>query len=387
MDFIKRNPIKTVIAFLVVITACFVACYLLLIWNRPLGEPLALPAPTYGAAVATTAILAEAEPSQESQPTKTPFQPGPIFTQVPTITNTPTLTFTPTFTPTPVFTPTPQPVCGGPDYMNILVTGIAAEYTLNGLADAIRIVHIDFRTQKITVLPFPRDLWVEVPISMYGIEPISVKLNQAYYYGTDALNYYDGSGGGSGLMAETLQYNFGLPVTHYISVNQNSFRTIIDSLGGIDVCFSDNIYRKQFEQPVLYLAAGCHHLTGKQAEMVARHRISIGDLGRIQHQSILLKALIANILTPSNIKYLPSVVDNLKGYTALSLSPADISALLCLAGKIDTQQDIIFTHIPNEMLVLTWRYDQTRGVQTSVLVVDNEEMRELVDEFQRGIWP
>ncbi|MEA2007523.1 MAG: LCP family protein [Chloroflexota bacterium] len=383
MDFIKRNPIKTVIAFLVVITSCIVAGYLLLTWNRPLGEPLNLSVPTQ----VVMTMVADTEPPPETRLTKTPFQPGPIFTQVPTITNTPIFTFTPTLTPTPIFTPTPQPVCGGPNYMNILVTGIAAEYSLNGLADAIRVVHIDFRTQKISVLPFPRDLWVEVPISVYGVEPVSVKLNQAYYYGTDVVNYYDGSGGGSGLLAETLQYNFGLPITHYISINQNSFRTIIDSLGGIDVCFSDNIYRKKFEQPVLYLAAGCHHLTGKQAEMVARHRISIGDLGRIQHQSILLKALVANILTPSNIKYLPSVVDNLKGYTTLSLSPANISALLCLAGKIDPQQDIVFAHIPNEMLVLTWRYDQVRGVQTSALTVDNDKMRDLIDEFQRGIWP
>lgn len=381
MDFIKRNPIKIVVAFLIVITGCLAAVYLSLAWNRPLGEPIILASPTQK----VTPIASASSPG--AQATKTPFQPGPAFTQVPTVTYTPTCSPTPIFTPTPTLTPTLQPVCGGPNYVNILVTGIAAEYSLIGLADAIRVVHVDFRTQKITVLPFPRDLWVEVPISVYGITPISSKLNQAYYYGTDVVNYYHGSGGGSGLMAETLQNNFALPITHYISVNLSSFRTIIDSIGGIDVCFSDNIYRKQYEQPVLYLEAGCHHLTGKQAEMVARQRISIGDLGRIQHQSILLKALLAQMLTPTNLKYLPSVVDNLKGYTALSLSPAEISSLLCLAGRINPQEDVVFTHIPNGMLTLSWRYDQIRGVQTSVLTADNEKMRDLIDEFQRGIWP
>lgn len=383
MDFIKRNPTKTIIAFLMIIVCCLVADFLILVWNHPLDDFLTFLLPTQKA----TTKVAEFELHSESLPTKTLFLASPTFTQTPTTTHTPTFTPTITFTPTLTLTPTPEPVCGGPNYMNILLTGIAAEYSLNGLADAVRVVHVDFRTLKITVLPFPRDLWVDIPISINGIKPVSSKINQVYFYGTGVGNYYDGSGGGSGLLAETFQDNFGLPITHYISVNQNSFKTIIDSLGGIDVCFSNNIYRKEFEQPVLYLAAGCHHLTGKQAEMVARHRISIGDLGRIQHQSILLKALVLQILTPANLKYLPGMIRDLKGYTALSLSPADISALLCLAGKIDPQEDVVFTHIPNEMLALTWRYDQVRGVQTSVLTADNAEMRALLDEFQSGIWP
>lgn len=271
--------------------------------------------------------------------------------------------------------------------MNILITGIAAEYSLYGLADAIRVVHVDFQAQEIAVLALPRDLWVEVPVSVGGIEPVPAKLNQAYYYGIDALNYYDGQGRGSGLLAETLQGNFGFHVTHYISVNQNGFRSIIDSLGGIDVCFPNNIYRKEFEEPVLYLAAGCHHLTGKQAEMASRHRILIGDLGRIENQSILLKALVSQLLTPANLNHLPSVVNQIKEYTALSLSPAEISSLLCLAGKIDPQEDVEFAHISWEMLTQAWRYDPIRGVYTSALTVDNEEMRDLVDEFQGGVWP
>jgi anionic cell wall polymer biosynthesis LytR-Cps2A-Psr (LCP) family protein len=45
-----------------------------------------------------------------------------------------------------------------------------ADY-LYGLADAIRIIRIDFITPSVSILDFPRDLWVEIPgiSDHYGI--------------------------------------------------------------------------------------------------------------------------------------------------------------------------------------------------------------------------
>ena len=104
MDTIKRNPIKFGIIFLVIITINIAGWYLFLTWNRPLGEPLDLPT--------LTPILENTE-----APTETPFQPEEEATLEPEVTSSPTATNT------PVFTSTPEPVCGGPEYMNILITG------------------------------------------------------------------------------------------------------------------------------------------------------------------------------------------------------------------------------------------------------------------------
>src|SRR6266496_1607713 len=55
-------------------------------------------------------------------------------------------------------------LCGAPPVMNILAIGTDARgdnYSY-GLADVIRLVRVDFVTPKITVLEFPRDLWVEI---------------------------------------------------------------------------------------------------------------------------------------------------------------------------------------------------------------------------------
>lgn len=377
MKMIRSNPIKFAALVIIFLMFCLVGVYFLYSWNQPLGEPLQLP---------TLTLTPDGPPGTT---TGTPFQPGPTLTVVPDATSTPIFTSTPTLTHTPVYTPTPEPVCGGPNTMNLLLVGVANRDSLYGLADAIRVVHIDFRTMEISVVPFPRDLWVDIPITIPGATDgvTPGKINQAYYYGTNQFNYFKGSGGGAGLLAETMLYDFGLPIDHYVVVNMDSFRTIIDQLGGIDACFSDNIYRKRYEEPVLYLPAGCHHLNGEQAEVVARQRINIGDLGRIQHQTILLKALAVKLLSPTGIAQLPDIVSRLKGYVALDFSPAEISQLICLAGKIDRENDISYGAIPDERMVLAWRYDPVRRVWTSVLAAENAYLRYLMEEFQKGLWP
>ena len=55
-----------------------------------------------------------------------------------------------------------------------------------GLADCIRAVRIDFVTPSVSVLAFPRDLWVSIP----GLEDLGItqgKINTAYIYGNRYL--------------------------------------------------------------------------------------------------------------------------------------------------------------------------------------------------------
>jgi LCP family protein required for cell wall assembly len=270
--------------------------------------------------------------------------------------------------------------------MTVVISGVASSDYLYGLADAIRVARIDFQTQKVTVLALPRDLWVEIP----GLESRGItvgKLNQAYFYGTEGMGYYSGAGYGAGLLAETLLSNYGLRVDHYLSVNLNSFRVIINTLGGIDVYLPQDVYKRVNDQPELYLKAGSHHLNGKQAEMLARQRITIGDFGRINNQTIILKAVAAKLFSPSGIAALPTLVDQLKSNVETDFSPAEVTQLICLTGMIDTQEDVSFITLPDDVMVEQWVFDPTRAINTSALVGDDGKIRNLVGDFQGGIWP
>ncbi len=345
--------LKIIILSLAGLTLLVGVGYVLFTWNQPLSAPLNLPTKTQ-------------EPTLE---TETP-QATVKATEVPTI--TPSLTI--------------EPVCGGPLSLNILVSGVASNNYLYGLADAVRIVRVDFQNPGVTVIALPRDLWVDIP----GLENHDItagKLNQAYFYGTEGMGYFAGSGYGSGLLAETLLYNYGFRSDNYLAVNLKSFRNIVDSMGGIDVYLTGDVYKRVYGQPELFLRAGTHHLDGKQAENLARQRITIGDFGRINNQTVVLRGVAAKMLSPSGISSLPSLVNQLIANVKTDLSPEQITQLICLAGKIDYQEDTEFLTLPTELMVEQRVYDAHLDINTAALVGDTEQIRSLLIEFQNGTWP
>lgn len=363
LESLRQSPLKLGIIIVVLISLNVVGWYAYLNWDTPLGEPLNLPTVT--------------------------DKPLPDPTQSESLTAISTEVISATETPQIVYTPTIEPVCGDDLSMTILVTGIDSTGYLFGLADSIRIVRLDFQTKKVTVLAFPRDLWVDIPgVSQHGIT--QGKLNQAYFYGTEGMGFYDGSGSGSGLLALTLQQNYGLHIDNYLTVNIYAFREIVDALGGVNVYLPDDVYIKHFNEPKLYLEAGTHTLNGKQAEQVVRARIDIGDFGRIKNQNVVLKALVLQMLTPNGIKQLPDLTNRLLSYVLTDFSPADLSKMICMAALIDTQEDIVYKTVitdQEESQTGQWVLDEYQGFQVYAIMLDNDVLTQRLAEFQAGIWP
>jgi len=360
LESLKQSPIKIGIILVILILLNTGGWYLYLTWDEPFNESLNLPTPTE--------IPATPSPSAEST--------GEISA----------LEDTPTVTPEITLTPTIVPVCGAPPSMTVLISGVAAEGYLFGLADSVRIAHFDFQREQITLLALPRDLWVDIN-GTSNASIIKGKLNQAYFYGTEGMGYYDGPGYGSGLLAQTLQDNFGLRVDRYVAVNLFAFREIVDAIGGIDVYLPEDINTKWFGEPKLFLKAGQHHLTGKDAEKIVRSRIVIGDLGRIRNQTIILKAVAVQMLTVNGVKQLPDLVNRLSTYVLTDFSPSDISMLTCLAAKIDPKKDIVYQSIPDDLLQGEWVLDEYQEDLVYALTYDKEVIIEMLADFQAGIRP
>ncbi len=363
LESIRNSPLKLGIIIVVFVLLNIVGWYAYLNWDTPLGEPLNLP-------TVTDQPLAEL-----------------TITETSLVTSTEEISLTET--PEIVFTPTVEPVCGSDTSMTILITGIDTTGYLFGLADSIRVVRLDFQTKKVTVLSLPRDLWVDIPgASQHGVT--QGKLNQAYFFGTEGMGFYDGPGYGSGLLANTLMENFGLHIDHYLSVNLFALNNIIDALGGLNVYLAEDVNIKHFGQPKLYLRAGTHHLNGKQVEQVVRTRIGIGDFGRIKNQTQILKALVSQMLTPDGIKQLSEITNRLISYTQTDITLDDITKMVCLAALIDIQDDIIFDTIisdQEEAQIGQWVLDEFQGIDIYALVQDKEVLTQRLADFQDGNWP
>ena len=312
-----------------------------------------------------------------------------LYVVPPTASPSPVATLTQVPSPLPpTATSTPAPVCGGPKAMFVLLVGSdsRADSYAAGLADSVRVVRVDFINPGLTYLAFPRDLYVEIPgIASHG-GITHGKLNQAYLYGNPAFGYFDGPGAGPGLLAVTMQQNFGTRVDHYVAVNMEAFVRIIDQLGGLDIDLPFTVDGRATRSldPDRYFPAGPLHLDGYRTMLLARMRPN-GDLQRGQVQNLILQALASKLLTPSTLPKLPGLIEALYGGVQTDLDASEIAQLLCLATQLNTSaiQPVDF---PQDLFTGTRIQDPVLGY-TFVWDVDFGVLRQYVQDFNEGAWP
>ncbi|MEU2036837.1 LCP family protein [Nocardia amamiensis] len=155
-----------------------------------------------------------------------------------------------------------------PDQEQELATGgeVGPERT-----DTIMLVHVP-ESGKTTLVSLPRDSYVSIP--GHGKD----KLNAAF-----AL-------GGPALLAQTVEIATGLRLDHYAQIGFGGFASVVDTLGGIDVCVP-----KPIDDPLagIDLPAGCQRLNGPQALGFVRSRATaLADLDRMNNQRIFMAALL-----------------------------------------------------------------------------------------------
>lgn len=306
-------------------------------------------------------------------PTWTP-SPGP-GTSLGLVTYVPTISF-PTGTPS-------APLCGGPTIMNIVMVGAdsRADSYLYGLGDAIRLVRVDFVTPKVTVLEFPRDLWVEIPNIADNLNGQDhEKLNQAYLYGQPGFGYWDDPSGGPGLLSLTLNKNFGVQIDHYVAVNMRTFVNVVNAVDGIDVNIPDKDAANATGLPV-----GQNHLDGAEALKVARNRQE-GTFVRADNQNIVFCALRKKLTSPQVVTKIPALIDSFKDNIITDFTPEQIGQLACLGSRLPAA-NIAFTSFPQELFSQTRVFDPVFAKKVFIWNVDFNILSDYVARFQAGTWP
>lgn len=346
-------------------------------WQQPLGPSLGYEnTPTFTYSPVSITQLPD-EHSQEVPPVENPT-PQTVMSGP-----TPTAVTLPTFTPNAVCSPEAE--------MILLAIGIdyrPGTYTY-GLADVIRIVHVDFTSQRISVLSLDRDIWVEVPgiSDHYGIT--HSKLNQAYFYGTPAMGYYDGPGGGAGLLARTLDTNFGLQPQHYGVVNMQVLIDMIDAIGGVDIYLWEELDARDSPQTLdqwkLY-EQGWNHLDGREAVYYARIRKLKTPTDRIDRQTEILCAVKSKLLNPRMIAKIPDLISAFYENVLTDLSPEQISQLACLTPYLSSEK-VVFARIPSEEYIGKTIINPNSNAKAYVLEVNKDHIRQYIDDFLAGTWP
>lgn len=254
-----------------------------------------------------------------------------------------------------------------------------------GLSDSMRLVRVDFVEASIQVLAFPRDLYVEIPDIQDHNDITHGKLNQAFLYGNPGYNYYDGPGQGPGLLARTLEHNFGAHVDHYVAVNLQTFVRIIDTLGGIDINLPYVIDGrvKNSRDPNRYFGAGEQHLDGYRTMLLARLRPG-GDLQRMEVQNLILTSLADQLFRPTTILQFPTLFREFQDSVQTDLGPTEVGQLLCLRRRLDAQ-NVNFLSFPESLFENARVHDPVLG-NTSILDADFAVLSDYVQKFNDGLW-
>ncbi|NPA27311.1 MAG: hypothetical protein GXO36_06920 [Chloroflexi bacterium] len=275
-------------------------------------------------------------------------------TATPTATPTPgpTEVVEPTATPSP--TPTPTPLCGGPARMNILFVGGRFDPQENG--DVVRVIAVDFANKQVRIVPFPRDLRVELPQDFveqtgYGSP---VKLASVNLLGGTYMHALAKRGDGAILTARVLDLNFGVKTDRYIAVGGRVIDNFVDAIGGVSVYIPTEI--NDPTQTGAHFKPGYQVLNGHDALLFTRIRYDVGDLGRIERQTIIAKAILQKLAHPSMIERAPEIINYFiqARYDLITdLTPEDLNLLYCLGKMLDPDTDVIFYSVPKELLKLT----------------------------------
>jgi LCP family protein required for cell wall assembly len=330
-------------------------------WQAPLGPAIALPTSTWSLPATWT--------------------PAPYEL---------TSGLAPTITLAPTGTLVDSVSCGGPPVMTLLAIGTDARANSYkyGLADVIRIVRVDFVAGKVTILEFPRDLWVEIPEIADNINGQDhEKLNQAYLYGNPGFGYYDGPGQGPGLLARTLALNFGVHSDRYVAVNMRTFEKIVDAVGGIRVDLPDGVDGRTSEDRSkrLIFPPGMQILNGEQALTLARIR-NQGVFERANHQNTVMCALQERLTSPSVVVRIPAIINSFKGNVQTDLTPEQLTQLACIGTRL-SGADITFASFPEELFESRRIYDPVFDGRIFIWDVDYDILRDYVARFNAGTWP
>jgi LCP family protein required for cell wall assembly len=140
--------------------------------------------------------------------------------------------------------------------------------------------------------------------------------------------------GGPEAVKSELSKHLGRPVEHHILVNLSVIRRLGDALGGLEVDVPKTMYYVDNSQGLsIDLQPGRQRLQGRELEGFLRFRHDeMGDIGRLDRQKLVLKALFEQITRPENLVRLPALLATAGKDLKTDLGPMEIGGLITAMG-------------------------------------------------------
>jgi LCP family protein required for cell wall assembly len=204
--------------------------------------------------------------------------------------------------------------------------------------DVIMLLALDTLTGRISLVSFPRDLWVTIP--GYYEQRINTVMQV----------------GGIQLLANTLQTNFGIYPTDYAMIDMAGFLKVIDVLGGIkfdteyvtaDACDGSLELDRWCE-----VGPGTVNLDGDWALWYVRARYNTSDFDRMRRTQEVVVAVIKKVFNPIGLLKLPALMNVYDNSVQSNITPNNLFFAARLAFGFNSDKVHHYTIGPNE--VTSW---------------------------------
>jgi LCP family protein required for cell wall assembly len=209
--------------------------------------------------------------------------------------------------------------------------------------DAVVILSLDPVADTATFISIPRDLYVYIPGWKVN------RINTAEFKG------------GFEMIADTVLYNLGIPLDHYMKVEYWGFRDAIDILGGIDVRTSGRVkdmcegVAYEYEPDVVY------HMDGFDAMCYVRMRMKSSDFDRLRRQQDVFVAIFEKFISIDGFLKVPQLYSTFSDIVETDIDLDELLPLLPMAGKLALDPSGIRFYRVDVSMVDNWRTPQSRA--------------------------
>ena len=254
--------------------------------------------------------------------------------------------------------------------------GTGDDFVTGQRSDTMILAHLYGDSDKAQLISFPRDSWVTIPahtslVTGEFVDEHEGKLNSAF------------EDGGPKLLIRTIEELSGLRVDNYAQIDFEGFQSMVDTLGGVEVCLSKPAKEKDSG---IDLEAGRQTIEGPQALAFVRQRkgLPTGDIDRIGRQQQFIGAIVRKTLSAGTLLN-PFKLNDVLNVATDALQVDDDTSIddlrdLAVRFRTFTAGGVIFSTVPIAD-VNGYRARQ------SVVLLDEQKMAAQFDLLRRDVAP
>jgi LCP family protein required for cell wall assembly len=253
-----------------------------------------------------------------------------------------------------------EPIAFSADTVNIILLGSDKRPNIAGYrTDTLLILSLDQSNGAATMLSIPRDLYVFIP---------GWKVNR--------INTAEPHGGFE-MLNDTIRYNLGIPLHHWVRVRFEGMIEAIDIMGGIDVLTTGPLYDECGGVYYRYVTGNVYHMDGMDALCYTRMRKASSDFDRLRRQQEVLEAMFSKVISIDGLERVPELFETFKHTFQSDMTLEEVLDLLPLAASLALEPDQVQRYRIDQTMIESFRVPSSGA---SVLLPKRDEIGTLLEQ-------